>query len=188
MNTRLRFKLLFGTYSYLTNLGNWGADLLPAIARDWIFKSLFGAYGKGVYIDYRCYFRYFNRIKIGNNVTINRGSCFFASYPFKDVEIRLGNNVAIGPEVYFFAAGHDTQKRDLPDIAKSIVVKDHAWIGGRSIILHGVTIGEGAIIGAGSVVTKDIPAWTIAVGNPARVVKARDLSESPETLAFLPAS
>jgi len=173
MNRRTRFRLLFGTYSYLANLGNWILDLLPDFVRSLIFARLFGAYGKGVYIDYRCYFRYFRRVRLGNNVTINRGCRFFASHAFRDAEIRIGDNVAIAPEVCFFAAGHDHESLTLPDVAKSIVVGDYVWIGGRSIILPGVTIGAGAVIGAGSVVCRDIPEWTIAVGNPARVVKPR---------------
>ena len=59
-----------------------------------------------------------------------------------------------------------------PDvIRKPIVIKDKAWIGFNSIILKGVTIGEGAIVGAGSVVTKDVPPYTIVAGNPARIVR-----------------
>jgi acetyltransferase-like isoleucine patch superfamily enzyme len=167
------FKWTFGTYSYLGNLGNHFLDLLPAFIRDLLFSRLFGEYGNGVYIDYGCYFRYFRRIKFGNSITINRGCRFFASHYFREVEIRIGDHVAISPEVCFFAAGHDHESLELPDIAKSIVVGNHAWIGGRCIILPGVTVGEGAVVGAGSVVSKDIPPWTVAVGNPARVIKER---------------
>ncbi len=177
MNPRTRFRLLFGTYSYLANAAQWAADLLPVFLRDVLFARLFAAYGKGVYIDYRCYFRYFSRIRLGDNVTVNRGCRFFASHAIKGAEIRIGNEVAIAPEVCFFAAGHDYERLDLPDIAKPIVVGDNVWIGARSIILPGVTIGEGAVIGAGSVVSRDIPAWTVAVGNPAKVLKQRVLAE-----------
>ncbi len=89
MNRRSRFKLLFGTYSYLANAGNWMADLLPVFLRDALFSRLFASYGKGVYIDYRCYFRYFNRIRLGDNVTINRGCRFFASHAFKGLRQNL---------------------------------------------------------------------------------------------------
>jgi acetyltransferase-like isoleucine patch superfamily enzyme len=173
MNPRNRIQYLFGTYSYITNMGSCLADWLPIPIRHVIFARLFASYGRGVYIDYRCYFRYFGRIRLGNDVTINRGCRFFASHAFSDVEIRIGDNVAIAPEVCFFAAGHDYGRLELPDTAKSIIVGDNVWIGGRAILLPGVTIGEGAIVGAGSVVSKDIPAWTIAAGNPARVIKLR---------------
>jgi acetyltransferase-like isoleucine patch superfamily enzyme len=162
-------------YSYVTNLGHGVLDCLPSVAREVLFARLFGGCGAGVYIDYQCCFRYFSRIFLRNDVIINRGCRFFVSNTFKDVEIRIGNNVAIAPDVCFFAAGHDYSDLELPDLAKSIVVGDRVWIGGRAVILLGVTIGEGAAIGAGSVVTKDIPAWTVAAGNPARVLKDREI-------------
>lgn len=58
--------------------------------------------------------------------------------------------------------------------SKPIIIRKHAWIGMNAIILKGVEIGEGAVVGAGSVVTKNVPAWTVVVGNPARVVKTID--------------
>ena len=64
------------------------------------------------------------------------------------------------------------QNKDWRNVnSRPIVIKDDVWIGMNVIILKGVTIGEGAIVGAGSVVTKDVPAWTVVAGNPAKVVK-----------------
>jgi maltose O-acetyltransferase len=79
--------------------------------------------------------------------------------------------------VKFFAAGHDSQYLDLPDNSKSIEVQDHVWIGGNSTILQGVTIGEGAIVAAGSVVTKDVEPYTIVGGVPAKFIKPRKLKD-----------
>ena len=143
--------------------------------RNIIFKLIFKKFGKKNFIDYKTYFRYPSKISIGNNVWINRGGEFFPSYFVKDCEIIIGNNVAIGPGVIFFSAGHDYKDLKLPVIGKTIVINDYVWIGGKSIILPGVELGEGSIIGAGSVVTKNIPPYTIAVGNPAKVVKKRKL-------------
>lgn len=106
---------------------------------------------------------------------INRGCRFYASYHHKEVRIRIGDHVAVAPEVSFFAAGHDYTRLSLPNIAGSITVGDHVWIGGRSIILGGVSIGEGAVIAAGAIVTRDIPPYTVAAGAPARVIKKREL-------------
>jgi acetyltransferase-like isoleucine patch superfamily enzyme len=64
----------------------------------------------------------------------------------------------------------------LDDTAASVIIEDNVWIGGGSIILPGVTIGSGAVIGAGSIVIKSVPPFSVAVGNPARVIKARILS------------
>lgn len=81
----------------------------------------------------------------------------------------------------FFAAGHDYTELSLPDTAGSIEVGDYVWIGGRSVVLGGVKIGEGAVIGAGSVVTRDIPPYTVAAGVPAKVIKMRELKGSKES-------
>ncbi len=85
--------------------------------------------------------------------------------------VRIGNNVAISWDCiimesdYHAAGGSDV-------VPRPIVIEDEAWIGCRVIILKGVTIGRGAIIGAGSVVTKDVPPYTLAAGNPARIIRA----------------
>lgn len=130
---------------------------------------------RGATIDYQTYIRYPSKVSIGERTTINRGCRFYASYHYKDVHIRIGRNVAVAPEVSFLAAGHDYTRLSLPDTAGSITVGDYAWIGARSVILQGVTIGEGAVIAAGSVVTRDIPPYTVAAGVPARVIKQRKL-------------
>lgn len=103
---------------------------------------------RGATIDYKTYVRYPRKVSVGAGTTINRGCRFYASHHFKDVRIRIGNHVAVAPEVSFFAAGHDYTKLALPDTAGSITVGDYAWIGARSVILQGVTIGEGAVIAA----------------------------------------
>lgn len=152
-------------------------DLLPQLLRNIVFQVMLERFGgKGTTIDYKTYIRYPSKVSVGSGTTINRGCCFYASHYHKDVRIRIGNHVAVAPEVSFFAAGHDYTQLSLPDTAASITVGDHVWIGARSVILQGVTIGEGAVIAAGSVVTKDIPAYTVVAGVPARVIKKRELS------------
>lgn len=128
-------------------------------------------------IDYKTYIRYPSKVFIGVDTMINRGCRFYASHHYKDVRIQIGDHVAVAPEVSFFAAGHDYTQLSLPDTAASIIVGDYVWIGGRSVILGGVTIGEGAVIAAGSVVTKDIPPYTIVAGVPARVIKSRKIQD-----------
>lgn len=165
----------FSLYSWITGI-LWGAgELLPQFIRNPLFKVLLKDYGEKSIIDYKTYIRYPGCVKIGSRTTINRGCQFYASYHIKGVEISIGNHVAVAPNVCFFAAGHDYTKLNLPDTAGSITVGDNVWIGARSIILQGVTIGEGAVIAAGSVVTRDIPPYTVAAGAPARVIKDRVL-------------
>ena len=138
-----------------------------------MLKSL----GKKAYIDYKCFFRYPRQIKIGSNTIINRECKFYASFHKKDIYIQIGNHVAVAPQCSFFAASHDYTKRSLPDIAGSIIIEDYVWIGGKSIILPNVTIKEGAIVAAGSVVTKDVESYTIVAGSPARVIGHRNIIE-----------
>jgi acetyltransferase-like isoleucine patch superfamily enzyme len=79
-----------------------------------------------------------------------------------------------GPNVSIFAATHETEvqsRRDGVEFARPVTIGNDCWIGGQTTILPGVTIGNGCTIGAGSVVTKDIPPFSVAIGSPARVVK-----------------
>ena len=166
---------LFSIYSWIENLFYSFIDIMPPIIRRIILKLVIGKYPSTSYIDYKVYIRYPKKVIIGEHSTINRGTALFGSYYNKQTEIRIGNNVAIGPYCTFYSAGHDYQYLNLPDTAESIVVEDNVWIGGRSIILPGVKIGEGSIIGAGSLVTKNIESWSVAVGSPAKVIKKRNI-------------
>ncbi len=177
-NFFVKYVIMLTSYTYLHNIIFKLMELSPYFVRYLVFKLRLKHMGKFVHIDYDCDFRYHSKISIGDNVTINRGCKFFGSYYSKDVEIKIGSNVKIAPYVKIFSAGHDHRKLDLPDNAKSVVIEDFVWIGGNCIVLPGVTIGEGAIIGAGAIVSKDIPPWTIAVGNPAKVINNRTLSEN----------
>ena len=165
-------RVLFLLYSYFSTLSAVLLNWLPPFLRNLIFKSFLGQFGKNVLIDYKVYFRYFKNIEIGNNVAINRGCEFYTSFHLQK-KIRLGNNVTISPHVKFFGAAHDYRKQGVPDIADDIIVEDDCWICANTIILQGVTIGRGSVIGAGSIVTKNIPPYSVAVGNPARVIKQR---------------
>ena len=166
---------LFEEYSWLTHIGYILLDLCPTLLRKLIFKAILGSWG-GAMIDRKVYFRYPHKICIGKNCCINRGCCFFASAHTKDKNnIIIGDHVTIGPNVTVFSAGHDPSTMDLEDNYGQITIEQDVWIGGNVTILQGVTIHEGAVIGAGSVVTKDIPEYTINVGNPAKAIKKRDV-------------
>lgn len=170
-------KLLFSTYSHLYNLWYMVLELLPFILRYPLYKLMFEHIGKDVHIDFKTYFRFPKQISIGSHVSINRGCQFYAGFHVKEAKIMVQDHVAIGPEVVLFAAGHDARYLDLPDNGAPISIHSYAWIGGRSTILQGVTIGEGAVVAAGSVVTKDVPAYTVVAGVPAKVIKKRELND-----------
>ena len=89
-------------------------------------------------------------------------------------KVTFGDNIFIGPNCSFYTAGHpfDVDQRNAGlEYAKPITVGNNVWFGGNVVVLPGVSIGDGAVIGAGSVVTKDIPENVLAVGNPCKVVK-----------------
>jgi acetyltransferase-like isoleucine patch superfamily enzyme len=171
----IKKQILISGYFWIVDLFFYCLNLLPSIFRFPIYKLTLQSIGSGCLIDSGVYIRYPWKFSIGNNSTINRKCSFYGSALFKDCQIKIGNNVAIGPECIFFAAGHDYLRINLPDTASSIIIEDNVWVGGRSIILPGVTISEGAVVGAGSVVTKNVPSWSVVVGNPARIIKKREI-------------
>lgn len=168
---------VFLYYSWFTKLFWNFLDIMPPFIRNFCFAFLFKTKGTGGHIDYGCYFRNMKKIEIGNDVAINRNCSFYASYHIKESFIKIGNNVAIGPDVTVFGAGHDYSKHELPDTAGNVVIGDYVWIGGNSTVLQGVHIGEGAVIGAGSVVTKDVAPWTVVAGDPAKFIKTREIKK-----------
>lgn len=91
----------------------------------------------------------------------------------------IGNNVMMGPEVYIYTKNHAHDRVDIPMIdqkyepERPVTIEDDVWIGSRVTILPSVTVGKGAVIGASAVVTKDVPAYAVVGGNPARVLKMR---------------
>lgn len=137
-----------------------------------ILDELFGCDSSTMNIEAPFYCDYGINITFGQNVFINH-NCVFLDC----AEISLGNNVFIAPNVGVYTATHpvDPYERNRGDeFAKPIVIEDNVWIGGGVQIVPGVTIGKNSVIGTGSVVTKDIPANSIAVGNPCKVLRKVD--------------
>lgn len=133
---------------------------------------------------------------MGENVNVERGARFgwwagieIGAYSGIGINcqipanIKIGSDVMVGPDVLIIDQSHRFDSVEIPmrlqgDHAPApVTIHDDVWIGARAIILPGVTISKGAIIGAGAVVTKDVPSYAICAGNPARVIKYRN--ESP---------
>ena len=112
-----------------------------------------------------------------NGKHIRVGKDFFANYncTLLDVaEIRIGDNCQLAPNVAIYTAGHPVHpvtRSSGYEYGKEVVIGDNVWIGGNAVICPGVHIGHNVVIGAGSVVARDIPDWCIAAGNPCRVVR-----------------
>jgi maltose O-acetyltransferase len=117
-------------------------------------------------------------MSIGDAVAINRGCKLYASaHSDSKVDIKIGNHVALGPEVSIFVAGHDYNYLNLPDTFGTVEIGNDVWIGGRTIVLGGVKIGDGAVVAAGSIVTKDVEPYSIVAGVPAKFMKKRIIRE-----------
>lgn len=129
--------------------------------------------------------------KCGTNVNIYPGASFSSSVELgdnSDIGLRcrlngkviIGQNVIMAPEVLMYTVNHSTSRTDVAikyqgtTEMKPIFIGDDSWICARAIILRGVHIGKGCIIGAGAVVTSDIPDYAVATGNPAQVIKYRN--------------
>lgn len=132
-------------------------------------RKLFGKTGEFFYVNPPLYVDYGRHVEIGENFYANMDCVFL------DVnKIIFGDNVMIGPRAGFYTAGHPTDPtvriKDL-EFGLPIKVEDNVWIGANATILPGVTIGKNSIVGAGAVVTKDVPENTIVGGNPAKVIR-----------------
>lgn len=118
-------------------------------------------------------------VKLGKNVYINFHATFLDT-----CEIRVGSRTMCGPNVSFFSATHPLdpvirQGTKGPELGKEIIIGEDCWIGGNVVILPGVHIGRGSVVGAGSVVTKSVPDFTVVAGNPARVIRKIETAMDP---------
>jgi acetyltransferase-like isoleucine patch superfamily enzyme len=109
------------------------------------------------------------RISIGESTTINR-KCYLDGR----AGLRIGNCVSISPEAYIMSLTHDAQDPQFGPVGKEVVIEDYVWIGARAMIMPGVTISRGCAVGAGSVVTKSFPPYSIVAGVPAKVIGQRN--------------
>lgn len=139
--------------------------------RNQAFKELFGFLGERVHIEppFHC--------DCGYNISIGEGTFINFNITVLDTgKVTIGKNCWIGPNVNIYAATHPVNylERRKHVISKPVTIGDDVWIGGGAIICPGVTIGSRSVIGAGSVVTHDIPEDSVAYGNPCKVHRKAD--------------
>lgn len=158
---RLRAKLLQHEYNCLS------PDQMQA--KQDLINSMFKSIGENIWIEAPIHFSYGKHVTIGNH--------FYANFNLTlvdDAHIIIGNHVMIAPNVTLSTAGHpeNIEKRSAGyQYSKDIHIEDGVWIGAHVVVMPGITIGQNSIIGAGSVVTKDIPAGVVAYGVPCTVIR-----------------
>ncbi len=132
------------------------ADLLGSVGADTVIRPPFQVdYGSAITMGARCFAN-------------------FGLVALDVAPITIGDDVQIGPNVQLLTPTHPVDpdlRRDKWEAAEPIAIGDNVWLGGGVIVLPGVSIGSDTVVGAGSVVTKDLPSRVVAVGNPARVVR-----------------
>ena len=137
------------------------------LGREALLRELFGAAGDAPNVMPRFSCDYGFNIRVGRNLFVNYDCVFLDVAP-----IDLGDDVQIAPAVQLLTATHPLDpavRRSGLEGGRPIRIGHNVWIGGGAIVLPGVTVGDDAVIGAGSVVTRDVPAGAVVVGNPARV-------------------
>jgi maltose O-acetyltransferase len=142
-----------------------------AAERRRILCDLFGAGGESAWMQPPFFCDYGTNIELGERVFFN-----FNCVVLDVCRVRIGSFTLFGPAVQIYTATHplEAKLRRTRELGKPVEIGGDVWVGGGAIILPGVHIGSNAVIGAGSVVTRDIPAAVFAAGNPCRVIRALD--------------
>ena len=160
--------------SFLTN---YIVAYIPSFAtRRWWYRRVLGiSLGEHAGVHLHCFIWYYtprsirrDGVRIGDYSRVNRNCT---------LDLRgglvIGDNVSISPDVVILTAGHRIDDRTFPVEQKSVLIEDYVWIGTRAMVMPGVTIGEGAVVAAGAIVTRDVPPLAIVAGVPAREIGRR---------------
>jgi acetyltransferase-like isoleucine patch superfamily enzyme len=135
--------------------------------------------GRGTSVHMGCFVTG-RHIDIGENTVINR-RCYLDGR----VGLRIGANVSVSPECYLISLDHDVHSPDFATVPGAVAIGDYAWLGARAMILPGTRLGDGAVVGAGSVVTKSWEPYDIVAGVPAKKIGERN-KDLRYTLSYFP--
>jgi maltose O-acetyltransferase len=139
-------------------------------------KYIFTKTGRSFNVEKNAYFGYGRNLSIGEHSGIGKNMQIVGTE--QGGRLDIGDDVMIGADVIVYLITHKHDRTDIPidrqgTTTSTVMIGDDVWIGTRTIIMPGITIGDHAIVGAGSIVTRDVPAWAVAAGAPAVVKKYR---------------
>ncbi len=167
--------LFYGFANYLPDSYSPVVGAISNKIRIWICRHIFKESGKIKTINRNCYFGNGKNVVIGDYSGIG-ANCYLTN------DIHIGKYVMMGPDLYCISYGHEFRDATKPMCFQGnehkpedsyIVISDDVWIGARCIIGKRKHIGQGSILAAGAVVTKDVPAYSVVGGNPANIIKSR---------------
>lgn len=141
--------------------------------RAFLLRCFGATIGKGCYILPDCRIWQPWKLELGDYSWLSQGvDCYAVD------SIKIGSQCVISQDAFLCTASHDISSPIFELTTRPITIENQVWVGARAIILPGITLHEGCVVAAGAVVTKDVPAWTIVGGNPAKPIGTRHLSES----------
>lgn len=168
----------------LESIQGWVYLILFITGGNFIRKSKLKRVGRNLKVSPTAFFKYPENIEIGNDVFINHLCSIWAA---PNGPIRIGNDVLFGPNSSVIASNHGVAPgrliREQEGDDAPITIGNDVWIGANVVVTAGVHIGDGVVVGAGAVVTKDLPPYSICVGVPARPVKFRNLDTTRQVLS-----
>jgi len=163
-------------YAYNEWVGKWPSRTL----REVFLRRWLGRFGANCGVQMGCRFLNGRKVFLGDNTVINFG----CTLDGRKYAVRTGSHVDIGPEATILTLGHDPHSAEFADRGGEVVIGDRAWVCYRAIVLPGVKIGEGAVIGAGAVVSRDVEPYTVVAGNPARPVGQRQTGSGDRKFTY----
>lgn len=140
-------------------------------SRSFLLRCFGASVGKQVHIYPSAKIHFPWRLKIGDWSAIGEDALIY-----NPGSVTIGSKVTVSQRAHLCAGTHDYTKAALPLLKPPIVIRDQVWICADAFVGPGVTVGEGAVVGARSVAVKDVPAWTVVAGNPAREIKKREIA------------
>lgn len=163
------FRLAVGTFAaYVYN--DWVGKTPSRTLRNAFLRLWLGMLGRGAGVQMGCRIYNGRKVFLGDRTVINHG-CLLDGRRYA---IRIGSDSSIGPEAVILTLGHDPQSPDFSLRGGEVSIGDRAFLGYRAMVLPGVTVGEGAVVGASAVVTRNVDPYAIVAGNPARVIGQRN--------------